>query len=125
MQFCQTKRTQLKLNMNPDKTKRGFIFIPAYKPNGYKCDQSYKPNSCLFFAINRDISFLYDSVKNEERVLPTPHIEDKGLARKDALDKQAAAKRKARDGELPDTLIPREFHLVQSKAALGLEYNKE
>ncbi|XP_075254289.1 axonemal dynein light chain domain-containing protein 1-like isoform X2 [Convolutriloba macropyga] len=28
-------------------------------------------------------------------------------------------------GELPETLIPKEFHLVQSKAALGLEYNKE
>ncbi len=72
----------------------------------------------------KDISFLYDTAKVDDKILPTPPVGDKSAPRKEAVEKQQGLKRN-KTMELPDTLIPKEFHLVQSKAALGLEYNKE
>ena len=68
----------------------------------------------------------------DKPTLPTPPAGDKSAPRKDALERQMISRRQHKagggvmgGGELPETLIPKEFHLVQSKAALGLEYNKE
>ena len=81
---------------------------------------------CTFFFQSRDISFLYDTAKVEDKPMPIPPVGDKSAPRKDAMDRQTSRGRRGREQmELPDSIIPKEFHLVQSKAALGLEYNKE
>ncbi|XP_078323463.1 axonemal dynein light chain domain-containing protein 1-like isoform X5 [Crassostrea virginica] len=83
-------------------------------------------NTPCICGAGSDISFLYD-VPLPEKKLERPDKLDKSFARKEALDKQ---KKKPVDKdekplELPDTLIPEEYHIVKNKGVMGIEFHED
>ncbi|KAK3088891.1 hypothetical protein FSP39_025040 [Pinctada imbricata] len=72
---------------------------------------------CLCGA-GSDISFLYD-VPQPEKKLERPDKIDKSHARKEAMDRQK------KPLELPDTLIPDEYHIVKNKGVMGIEFHED
>ena len=65
----------------------------------------------------RDISFLYD-------VPPDDAVKDKDGLGKD-LSKARDVKGSSKPLELPNTLVPDEYHIVKNKGVIGLEYYNE
>lgn len=69
-----------------------------------------------FCGAGRDISFLYD--------VPAPAEEstDKaGVIRDDPSKKRVATGTK-KPLDIPDSLVPDEYHIVKNKGVIGLEY---
>lgn len=75
-------------------------------------------NTPCICGAGSDISFLYD-VPLPEKKLERPDKLDKSFARKEALDKQR------KPLELPDTLIPEEYHIVKNKGVMGIEFHED
>nr|XP_022325517.1 axonemal dynein light chain domain-containing protein 1-like isoform X2 [Crassostrea virginica] len=75
-------------------------------------------NTPCICGAGSDISFLYD-VPLPEKKLERPDKLDKSFARKEALDKQK------KPLELPDTLIPEEYHIVKNKGVMGIEFHED
>ncbi|XP_072130120.1 axonemal dynein light chain domain-containing protein 1 isoform X1 [Mobula birostris] len=71
----------------------------------------------------RDISFLYDAVctKCSINVMPV------ALAAMDksAVRAQSGKQSTTKQGDLPESLIPDEYHIVKNKGVLGLEYYED
>ncbi|XP_067846617.1 axonemal dynein light chain domain-containing protein 1 [Heptranchias perlo] len=71
----------------------------------------------------RDISFLHDAVSPKCPILAVPPVSttmDKSAVRAQ-LEQQPATK----PLELPESLIPDEYHIVKNKSVLGLEYYED
>ncbi|XP_061169866.1 axonemal dynein light chain domain-containing protein 1-like isoform X2 [Saccostrea echinata] len=75
-------------------------------------------NTPCICGAGSDISFLYD-VPLPEKKLERPDKLDKSFARKEALDKQR------KPLELPDTLIPEEYHIIKNKGVMGIEFHED
>ncbi|CAK8690820.1 unnamed protein product [Clavelina lepadiformis] len=72
----------------------------------------------------RDVSFLYD-VATQPTPKPSPASRfDKSAIRLEA-SQQAIGTRSSGKLAVPDSIIPEEYHIVKSKAVLGLEYIDE
>ncbi|XP_056012057.1 axonemal dynein light chain domain-containing protein 1-like isoform X3 [Ostrea edulis] len=83
-------------------------------------------NTPCICGAGSDISFLYD-VPLPEKKLERPDKLDKSFARKEALDKQKKMSEDKEDKplELPDTLIPEEYHIVKNKGVMGIEFHED
>ncbi|XP_052721411.1 axonemal dynein light chain domain-containing protein 1-like isoform X4 [Crassostrea angulata] len=83
-------------------------------------------NTPCICGAGSDISFLYD-VPLPEKKLERPDKLDKSFARKEALDKQRKrpAGKDDKPLELPDTLIPEEYHIVKNKGVMGIEFHED
>lgn len=68
----------------------------------------------MYIVLFRDISFLYDVPAPEEHK-PAPIIN------KDA-SKQREQPPLKKPLELPNSLVPDEYHIVKNKGVVGLEY---
>lgn len=76
------------------------------------------PRSSAAQIGTRDVSFLYDIKIRDEGNLQKHGSADKSAVRLDALPADIKAKSNL---AVPDTVIPQEYHLVKSKAVLGLD----
>ena len=76
------------------------------------------PRSSVKQVGTRDVSFLYDIKVGEAGNLTKHGHNDKSAIRLEAIPSDTLTKSKL---ALPDTVIPEEYHLVKSKAVLGLE----
>ncbi|XP_053380213.1 axonemal dynein light chain domain-containing protein 1-like [Mercenaria mercenaria] len=75
-------------------------------------------NTSCTCGAGKDISFLYDVPKAEKKA-ERPDKIDKSIVRKEATEPQRKVL------QLPDTLIPEEYHIVKNKGVLGIEYNED
>lgn len=75
-------------------------------------------NTACSCGAGKDISFLYDVPKPEQKA-ERPEKIDKSAIRKDATEppKQVL--------QLPDTLIPNEYHIVKNKGVIGIQYHED
>lgn len=76
------------------------------------------PRSSFKQVGTRDVSFLYDVKVGEAGNLSKHEHNDRSAVRLEAIPGDTLSKSKL---ALPNTVIPEEYHLVKSKAVLGLE----
>lgn len=73
-------------------------------------------------AGSKDISFLYDVSAKMKQTPQTPSRFDKSASRLHAVqDKMSSSSNLT----IPDSIIPDEYHIVKSKAVIGLDYADE
>ncbi|XP_074655207.1 axonemal dynein light chain domain-containing protein 1-like [Tubulanus polymorphus] len=78
-------------------------------------------NTVCICGAGKDISFLYDVPPNKNKPIEKPGLYDASAQRNEAQkDKQSKPSL-----QLPDTLIPEEYHIVKNKGVMGLEFNEE
>ncbi|XP_071115667.1 axonemal dynein light chain domain-containing protein 1-like [Haliotis cracherodii] len=75
-------------------------------------------NTACTCGAGRDISFLYD-VPQTKATAERPEKIDKSIVRRDTEEKPRQAL------QLPDTLLPDEYHIVKNKGVLGIEYHED
>ena len=90
------------------------VFLLWSKQNQKKIKFRKCSQSSLLFSTYSDISFLYDVPAPEDPKL-TP------IVRNDASKPRDTASLK-KPLELPDSLVPDEYHIVKNKGVVGLEY---
>lgn len=78
-------------------------------------------NTPCVCGAGKDISFLYDVPKKEEKRQKSDEF-DPTEVRKDEEEEEKPKKKAIR---LPDTLIPEEYHVVKNKGVMGLEYYED
>nr|CAB3224803.1 axonemal dynein light chain domain-containing protein 1-like [Phallusia mammillata] len=135
-EFCgnQDSKEQLapvKKNKTPDKLRMALKRGPpanVWHHKGRRTQFKHltdNPRSLGKGVGTRDISFLYDVTTHQKPRPPAPSKLDKSAVRLDAA--QQAGKLAAAGSQLavPDSIIPEEYHIVKSKAVLGLEYIDE
>ncbi|KAL5011861.1 hypothetical protein ScPMuIL_010412 [Solemya velum] len=87
----------------------------------YKRKERFKhltENIPCICGAGRDISFLYDVPKSDNKV-DKPEKIDKSVIRKEVTDQPTQVLK------LPDTLVPEEYHVVKNKAVMGLEFHED
>ncbi|KAL4218861.1 Axonemal dynein light chain domain-containing protein 1 [Mactra antiquata] len=75
-------------------------------------------NTTCTCGAGKDISFLYDVPKTDKKPEKPDKI-DKSVIRKEATEPPTKVL------QLPDTLIPDEYHIVKNKGVLGIEYHED
>ncbi|XP_052789465.1 axonemal dynein light chain domain-containing protein 1-like isoform X3 [Mya arenaria] len=75
-------------------------------------------NTTCTCGSGKDISFLYDVPKPDKKAERPDNI-DKSVVRKDASESRPKVL------QLPDTLIPEEYHVVKNKGVLGIEHHED
>lgn len=125
--FALTQPPPVKDQLGPPSRTRNLNTSTAYPrppPNGvwnHKRRERFKhltENPPCICGAGQDISFLYD-VPNDPLALERPDKIDKSAVRKEMIDKQK------RPLQLPDTLIPEEYHIVKNKGVMGIEFHED
>ena len=125
--FALTQPPPVKDQLGPPSRTRNLNTSTAYPrppPNGvwnHKRRERFKhltENPPCICGAGQDISFLYD-VPNDALALERPDKIDKSAVRKEMIDKQK------RPLQLPDTLIPEEYHIVKNKGVMGIEFHED
>ncbi|CAG2256169.1 unnamed protein product [Mytilus edulis] len=125
--FALTQPPPVKDQLGPPSRTRNLntsISYPRPPPNGvwnHKRRERFKhltENPPCICGAGQDISFLYD-VPNDAANLERPDKIDKSAVRKEIIDKQK------KPLQLPDTLIPEEYHIVKNKGVMGLEFHED
>ncbi|XP_052221948.1 axonemal dynein light chain domain-containing protein 1-like isoform X3 [Dreissena polymorpha] len=75
-------------------------------------------NTTCTCGAGKDISFLYDVPKPDKKPERPDNI-DKSVVRKEVVERQPKIL------QLPDTLIPEEYHIVKNKGVLGIEHHED
>ncbi|XP_063422973.1 axonemal dynein light chain domain-containing protein 1-like isoform X3 [Mytilus trossulus] len=125
--FALTQPPPVKDQLGPPSRTRNLntsISYPRPPPNGvwnHKRRERFKhltENPPCICGAGQDISFLYD-VPNDAANLERPDKIDKSAVRKEMIDKQK------KPLQLPDTLIPEEYHIVKNKGVMGIEFHED
>ncbi|KAL3870210.1 hypothetical protein ACJMK2_038289, partial [Sinanodonta woodiana] len=125
--FALTQPTEIRDKLGPPNRARNLAVsdaparkVPANVWN-FKRREKFKhltEDSICICGAGRDISFLYDVPKSDAWPQRPERI-DKTVIRKEAGESQKQAL------QLPDTLIPEEYHIVKNKGVMGIEFHED